>query len=542
LSDDLLNSLQVGIWICGSDRRVLRINATLERYFGFRQEEVVGKDERQLLEDRIQHIFEDPDDFTAHVLTTDPTDTYIGPFECHVLAAGEREERWLECRGQRIRSGCSSGGRMDHYYDISARKRLEGLRAGERQALELLASGASLQQALTALIDGLEQQTPDMLCSVLLLDEAGKRLTHGAAPQLPNDYTRAIDGVEIGPTVGSCGAAAYRGSRVVVDDISVHPFWTDFRALALRYGLRACWSQPIVSSTSQVLGTFAMYYRRPRGPSDPEIQLIETAAEMASIIIERKRAAELAQRHQAQLAHVQRLGTMGEMASGLAHELNQPLAAISNYAAACMEQLRSRGAQADGLITLLEEVTREARQAGDIIHHLRDFVRNKDAHREPVELGQLIGSVGYMLDPELLQCKVTLRVDPLPEGLRAYGDAIQIEQVLVNLARNAIEAICEANDGGGQLQIQTAPVRDGEAEMIEIAVSDNGKGISDEVAAGMFEAFFTTKPAGLGMGLAISRSIVEAHGGRLWMTRNAGPGVTVRFTVCAHSEGHIDGA
>src|SRR5439155_662101 len=140
----------------------------------------------------------------------------------------------------------------------------------------------------------IEEQAPGMLCSVLCLD--GERLRHGAAPSLPEDYSRAVDGLTIGPAAGSCGTAAYRRERVIVDDIERDPRWAEFRDLALRHGLRACWSEPILSASGQVLGTFASYYGEARSPTDDEIALIEGAAQLGGLAIERKRAeAELAE-------------------------------------------------------------------------------------------------------------------------------------------------------------------------------------------------------------------------------------------------------
>ena len=128
-----------------------------------------------------------------------------------------------------------------------------------------------------------------MICSVLLLEDR-KRLRYGAAPSLPEFYNRAIDGLEIGSSVGSCGSAAYRGERVIVSDISSHPNWEPYRDLAERAGVRACWSQPIQSSVGEVLGTLAMYYRECREPDTRDLDFITTTAHLAGIAIERKRA------------------------------------------------------------------------------------------------------------------------------------------------------------------------------------------------------------------------------------------------------------
>lgn len=156
--------------------------------------------------------------------------------------------------------------------------------------LEMISSGAPLSDVLEVLCAIIEEQAPGMLSSILLLDPDGRTLRHNAAPSLPQDYTRAIDGVSIGPDVGSCGTAAYRGELVAVSDIASDPLWADYRDLALSHGLRACWSAPIMSKESRVLGTFAMYYREPCGPDARHLELIQRACHLAGIAIERKRA------------------------------------------------------------------------------------------------------------------------------------------------------------------------------------------------------------------------------------------------------------
>lgn len=162
--------------------------------------------------------------------------------------------------------------------------------ARQAQVLEVVAAGAPLKQALDAIVSLFEQHSSGSFCSVLLLDEAGERLRHGAAPSLPEEYMRQIDGVAIGPSVGSCGTAAYIKRQVIVADIAGDPLWADYRDLALDHGLRACWSVPIFSPARQVLGTFAVYYRETRTPEPGELGLIESLAHLASLAIERARA------------------------------------------------------------------------------------------------------------------------------------------------------------------------------------------------------------------------------------------------------------
>ncbi|MEG4281621.1 PAS domain S-box protein [Microcoleus sp. A006_D1] len=176
--------------------------------------------------------------------------------------------------------------------DITQRKQAENWLTGQKQILEIIANGAPLGDTLNTLLKLIEQQSKDVMGSILLLDKDGQHLLHGAAPSLPESYNAAIHGVAIGPNVGSCGTAVYRGEQVLVTDIASDPLWKNYRDLALSVGLRACLSTPILSSQGQVLGTFAMYYTQPRTPQDFELQLIEAVRNLAGIAIERKQAEE----------------------------------------------------------------------------------------------------------------------------------------------------------------------------------------------------------------------------------------------------------
>src|SRR5262249_27227427 len=148
---------------------------------------------------------------------------------------------------------------------------------------------APLPQLLEDIVRFIERQSTGMVCSILLLDAEERRVIHGAAPSLPPEFVRALDGAKVGPTAGSCGAAAYLGERIIVSDIATHPNWNDYRHLALPYGLRACWSSPIFSPKNEVLGTFAMYYREVRSPSGQELHWVDVATHLASLAILRDR-------------------------------------------------------------------------------------------------------------------------------------------------------------------------------------------------------------------------------------------------------------
>lgn len=175
--------------------------------------------------------------------------------------------------------------------EIRLRRAAEQHEKSRNSALELLANGVPLPEILEAIVLGIERNNPGMLCSILLLDQEGKHLLTGAAPSLPDFYNTAIHGVEIGVGVGSCGTAAFTRKRVIVEDIQNHPYWAPYKALASEAGLGACWSEPIYSLSGKVLGTFAVYHHDAHRPSEANISLIEQAAQLTSIAIERTLAA-----------------------------------------------------------------------------------------------------------------------------------------------------------------------------------------------------------------------------------------------------------
>jgi PAS domain S-box-containing protein len=256
---------------------------------------------------------------------------------------------------------------------------------------------------------------------------------------------------------------------------------------------------------------------------------LETVCLILTDLTNRKQAEEETRQHQAELAHVLRLSTMGELVAELSHGINQPLTAIANDVAACVTYVRSGKPASRKLLALLEHAAAEALSAGDIVHHLREFAQKRGSHLEATNLNGLVLNVARLLEREIVQRGITLQLDLAPRPIPVRADRIEIEQVLVNLIQNAIDAIREAPGGRQEIQLQVWAAKG----MAEVAVRDTGTGVSAAAMEHMFDPFFTTKPNGLGMGLAISRSILEAHRGRIWVKRRAdgARGTTIRFTL-----------
>lgn len=262
-------------------------------------------------------------------------------------------------------------------------------------------------------------------------------------------------------------------------------------------------------------------------------------AVFSSEITELRRSEEAARQRQAELTHVQRLSTLGEMAAGLAHEINQPLSAIVNYARGCARRLRSDPSLVPQVMPALDSIATEALRAGEVIRRLRHLVRKEAPRQEPVNVNALIAEAVRIIGPEARQAGVEIEEffdGALPATL---GDSIQIEQVILNLLRNAVEAM---SSGGARRLLQVA-TRAGRPGWIEVAVRDTGPGVPPGLTDSVFEPFFSTKTNGIGMGLSISRTIVEAHQGRLWAASNPDGGMTFRFELPTPpaARGAVDG-
>ena len=245
-------------------------------------------------------------------------------------------------------------------------------------------------------------------------------------------------------------------------------------------------------------------------------------------VTDRKLALAEVRQSQERLTHVSRLSTMGEMATGLAHEINQPLTAIATYSQAAVRMIDGGGdTELAELREVLVQITNQALRAGEVIRRLRTFVKNRAAQTEVVDINRLIDELRVLAEPDarVNDMRLVLELDPsLP---RVSADPVQIQQVLLNLLRNAIDATLEAGTAEREIQVQTRSV-DGD---IEVAVVDHAGGIPEAVAANLFNPFFTTKAEGTGLGLAISRSIIRAHRGKLVHRPTAGGGTTFLFTL-----------
>ena len=530
--------------------------------------------------------------------------------------------------------------------DVSAPWQAEAFQAGQHQVLAMIATGAPLAQVLTLLVHLVEDQCEGMLCSVLLLDTDGVHVRLAAAPSLPDEYVRRIDGQPLGPRVGSRATVMQVGRPVIVTDVvcDCDPQWDVLRDAAMASGLRACWSTPILSTHKKVLGSFAMHCRTPRGPSREELRLIETAADLAGAAIDHHRSQEalrqseernrailraipdwmfvmssdgvfldyhvknpedllvppeaflgksmhevlptwLADAHQRsferalatdeperleyslesqqerrfyeacivrcdsdrllsitrditdrkraeldaaaqrqELAHLNRVLMLAEQSGALAHELSQPLAAILSNAQAARRLLDHHPVDLDELRATLDDVIKNDKRAGAVIHRLRELLKKSNTVLQPLDLNEVTREALDLTRSDLLLRRMPITTALSPGIPPVLGDRVQLQQVILNLVFNACDAMSTVDPAERELTLTTVA----DDEFVQIAIADRGAGIPDGQLDSVFEPFVTHRPQGLGLGLTISRSIVLAHRGRIQAENNADRGATFR--------------
>lgn len=259
------------------------------------------------------------------------------------------------------------------------------------------------------------------------------------------------------------------------------------------------------------------------------IEYIGTAMD----ITERKQAEEALRQTQAELARIARVTTVGELTTSIAHEVNQPLAAVVTNGNACLRWLAAKPPNLDEARRAVERIIRDANRASDVIARIRTFLKKGEPVKRRINPNRIVREIIPLVEAEASRHNVSVQIKLATNSPLVAGDRVQLQQVLLNLVVNAFDAMSVVKDRPRTLCMRISRIRN---EAVQISVQDSGVGLDAQNKERLFEAFYTTKPQGLGMGLSISRSIVESHGGRLWAMPNDGPGATFLFTLPVKTE------
>lgn len=403
--------------------------------------------------------------------------------------------------------------------ELQAMTRLHALSTGIWEDREL-------QPLLAEVLDASIRLLNADFGNVQLYDPEARALRIVAQRGFEQEFIDYFDHVDEG--TASCGRALELLERVVVEDVLVDSSFAPHMKIVDSAGYRAVQSTPLISRSGEPLGVLSTHFRKPHRPSEPDLRLLDLYARHAAEIIERRRADDSLRRLQEDLAHFARISTMGELTASIAHEVNQPLAAVSTNADACLRWLKRKEPNLEEASDALERIVRESGRASDVISRIRALSSKTTPQQTRLQLNDIVHEVVTLAQSKLLSQQITLTIDAsatLPEVL---GDRIQLQQVLLNLILNAIDATQPVVGRLKELQIRTSSAS---SEEVVLAVRDSGVGLDSTTQRRLFEPFFTTKPEGMGLGLSISRRIVEAHGGQLHATPNPDYGTTMAVVL-----------
>src|SRR5215813_2271999 len=442
------------------------------------------------------------------------------------------EVRYVHSRGEVIRDDSGRARRMfGSVQDITERKQAEQRLMAQHKITEMLAQAATLEEVTPNILKAVCDFLSWDVGALWSIDREAEVLRcvevwHKATIEIPQfeAITRAHSlrfGVGLPGRIWSSRTPAY------IPDVTRDPNFLR-GPVAASEGLHGGFAFPIMLGTD-VLGVMEFFSQEIRQPKPELLEMMATLGSQIGQFIERKRAEDALRHARAELAHVTRIATLGEMSASIAHEINQPLAAVVNNASACLRWLAAQNLEA-----ARESATRvisDGHRAGEIIGRIRALTKKAPPQKDWLDINEIIREVIALAQSELqrngvaLETRLSEDVHYLPLIL---ADRIQLQQVILNLIMNAIEAMSGAGDGPRELLVRSGTA---ESQRVLVAVRDSGPGLDPKSLNRLFDAFYTTKPQGLGMGLAISRSIIDAHGGRLWAIANDDRGATFQFTL-----------
>ncbi|NRF67426.1 PAS domain S-box protein [Aquincola sp. S2] len=504
----IVETAREGIWSIDAEARTTFVNPALARMLGYAPAEMLNRP--------LFHFMDDEGRIDAE-----------RNFERRRAGLGEQHDfRFRHKEGHAVWATLSTspifnddgtfGGALAMVTDITERKLAAAQAFARSELMTMVAGGAPLGDVMAALARHVESELAGARVCIMALDHGRLRLL--AAPALPDFFREAADGLVVGPQVCTCGVVGYSGRRQITEEIASDPNWTLYRPLAAAADLVSVWSEPILGRAGALLGTFGIYRGRRHAPDTAEFALVAGAAQIAAIVIERKRADEA-------LRESQKMESLGTLAGGIAHDFNNILGAILGN----LSLLRQQPGIAPGADERLAQIDRSAQRARNLVQQILAFSRRQPQALRAQPLQPLVEESLALLRaslPASVRLDARLAIRPGEAPLHVRADATQIQQVLMNLCSNAWHALQEA---AGRVEVGLEAVTLDAAAVQRLGhrltpgahahlwVRDSGSGMDEATRARIFEPFFTTKPVGVGtgLGLAVVHGIVTEHGGAI---------------------------
>ncbi|MBT5938399.1 MAG: PAS domain-containing protein [Rhodospirillaceae bacterium] len=435
------------------------------------------------------------------------------------------------------------------HVDITERKISEQFVIETSNILEMIATGEPAGVIYDAIALLYESRHPGLRCSMLIL--VGNKLMHGGAPSLPKEYCDAVNGLENGPSVGSCGTSTYTGKSVFVEDIATDPKWEKIKHFALPHGLRCCWSEPIKDASDKVLGAFGMYYNHPALPNEKEVNDLKSAARLAAIIMNRDNSDKELHQHRQNLENLvskrtlelEEAKSLAEQANqaksvflaNMSHELRTPLNAIVGFSDVLAEKIFgpfNNEKQEEYINNIHDSGLHLLNLINDVLDLSAIEADKLEIIEEKIDLGEAVGASLLLVQSEAENGGIELvnKIEDRQWFVRA--DARRIKQILINILSNAVKF---TNDGGS-VTISSLNGHDGS---ISLAISDTGIGMRANDLAHVMEPFEQLNPedimsqGGIGLGLPLTKQLVEAQGASLFIESEPNTGTTVQVTFPA---------